>query len=134
MFVKVESGVVVDQRVLLEHADPGGAVCRADDWTMEAYADFSAILSRDNFPCLFGRNSLKRETLKFLFVRGADELVAGVLAYTAFVKATPLAERLYTPLVIIFEQTGFANLAEEHAFCWKQLKTLHLSDPAKKLL
>lgn len=60
MFVKVESGVIVDQRVLLEHADPGGAVCRADDWAMEAYADFSAILSRDNFPCLkcpFAANS-----------------------------------------------------------------------------
>lgn len=75
---------------------------------------------------------MKRASLKLLFVSADDhetDLVGGLKSYTAFVRATSVDDRLYSPLVVIFEPTGFQDLASEHAFCWNQLGILHRNDP-----
>lgn len=128
MCVEIRTGVIVEQCFLSERCDCS-AFPHSRDWTSAAYAGFAAVLSRSDFPCLFGRKAFWRESLKFLFVRGAADLVAGVLAYTTFVKTTSLDTRLYSPLVIVFKHDGFANLADEHTFCWEQLRILHENDP-----
>lgn len=124
-------GVIVDQNALEEQINSNESIWLIDKWMATAYANFSNVLSQRYFPCLFGRSAHKRKSLKFLFVQESYELIRGILDYTAFIKTTPLEERLYSPLIVIFKQTGFSNLAEQHAFCWEQLQALHWGDPAK---
>ncbi|MFW1675384.1 YqcI/YcgG family protein [Acinetobacter baumannii] len=127
----IRSGVLVDQVTLEKQINSNGSPWLIDKWMATAYADFSKVLSQNDFPCLFGRSANKRKTLKFLFVQETFDLVIGMLAYTAFIKATPLEERLFNPLIVIFQKTGFSNLTEEHTFCWEQLQALHWGDPSK---
>lgn len=130
---RTTSGVLVDQRALAayDNGQPGDAP--ASVWTLEAYRDFISILVRQDFPCLFGKRALKSQTLKFLFISEMDnarDLIRGMLAYTRFVRSTPLDERLYSPLIVVFQQADFVGLAAEHLFCWNQLQILHDNDPA----
>lgn len=127
----IRPGVIVDQNALEKQINSNESPWLLEKWMASAYENFSTVLSHKHFPCLFARSAHKRETLKFLFVQETFDLIIGMLAYTAFIKTTLLEERLFNPLIVIFQQTGFNNLAEEHTFCWEQLQALHWGDPAK---
>lgn len=133
MLGRIFTGVIVDQRVADQWLVGVSDTDQSNMWVAEAYRDFVQVVSGEGFPCLFGRSGLKRGSLKLLFVSSdhhETELVAGLASYTDFVRATPVDDRLYSPLIVIFEPKGFADLASEHAFCWNQLETLHRSDPS----
>ncbi|WON80610.1 YqcI/YcgG family protein [Acinetobacter sp. UGAL515B_02] len=126
-----KSGIIVEQSDIEMKANFNNGSLLSCNWMIEAYINFSNILSQNNFPCLFGRSAYKRKSLKFLFVNEIIDLQKGLLLYTDFIKKTPLEERLYSPLIITFRRIGFKNLTEEHEFCWEQLKLLHSLDEAE---
>lgn len=97
-------------------------------WVLDAYEDFISVLQNKAFPCLFGRNALKKKSLIFLFVSEEErlyDLKLGVTQYINFVKNVPVEQRLHSPLIIIFENSNLKNINKEHTFCWEQLQTIH---------
>lgn len=103
-----------------------------ESWQVEAYQDFAKHLQNEGFPCLFGKSALKRKTLKLLFVDAGQnerQLASGIRGFTEFTRQVPAKERLYSPLIVIFDQGGLHSLSEQHQFCWRQLQALHERDP-----
>lgn len=98
---------------------------------VKAYRQFEYVLNDKGFPCLFGRRANKSGSCLMLFVSREQEqadLLGGMRAYVAFVRETPLDKRLFSPLIVIFEENGFINLAQEQAHGWAALQRLHDDD------
>jgi len=107
----IKTGVLVENSILLANDKNVHSGDYQNSWVAEAYGEFSSIVGRENFPCLFGRSALKRYSMKFLFVSQNNHnknLLAGLLAYTKFVRETSLHDRLYSPLIVIFEKKRFS--------------------------
>src|SRR3954453_15445728 len=56
------------------------------DWHRAAFRDVAARLGNPDFPCVFSRNALHKQLLKFLFVENAEDsgirhLAAGLTEY-----------------------------------------------------
>ncbi|HFC8543718.1 YqcI/YcgG family protein [Neisseria weaveri] len=100
-------------------------------WISETYAQFCSLLSSPEFPCPFGRKSFLSKGLFIIFYEKHKEvsvLKKALDEYIAFVKSTEVHQRLYNPLIIFFEHSGFHNIQEEHQFCWDILQQLHELD------
>ncbi|RMN40457.1 hypothetical protein SAMN05444506_107237 [Pseudomonas syringae] len=107
-------------------------------WRVQAYRQFEQVLSDKGFPCLFGRRANKSGSCLLLFIPCEHEQQAlrdGMEEYVKFVNDTPLEDRLFNPLIVIFEKNDFNSLAEEQAYAWATLQQLHDGDrspwPAK---
>lgn len=107
-------------------------------WRVRAYKQFEQVLSDKGFPCLFGRRANKSGSCLLLFIPVEQEqqtLCDGMREYVEFVNDTPLEDRLFNPLIVIFEKNDFTSLAEEQAYAWATLQHLHDGDrspwPAK---
>ncbi|WP_236534246.1 YqcI/YcgG family protein, partial [Pseudomonas syringae] len=107
-------------------------------WKVQAYQQFEQVLSDKGFPCLFGRRANKSGSCLLLFIPCMHEqqtLRDGMQAYVKFVNDTALEDRLFNPLIVIFEKNDFNSLAEEQAYAWATLQHLHDGDtspwPAK---
>lgn len=103
-------------------------------WQRHAVQDFAERLGSESFPCLFGRKAWGNNSLRFVFAEcdGAgeyDDVLVGLTDYTHFVKATPLNERLFTPLILFFEVSRLDYTAL-HEFGWDVLSWVHGMDPA----
>ncbi|QII38857.1 YqcI/YcgG family protein [Rouxiella badensis] len=102
------------------------------DWRVEAFFDISLCMNDPLFPCLFARNAWKSEALNFAFVSTSSTQVDVISALKAFVHRTKTVkeeDRLYSPLLMVFEQTGFQNLRQEHEFAWQRIQEMHDGDP-----
>ncbi|WP_024646013.1 YqcI/YcgG family protein [Pseudomonas syringae] len=100
-------------------------------WRVQAYRQFEQVLSDQGFPCLFGRRANKSGSCLLLFIPEKHErqtLCEGLQAYVNFVNETPLEDRLFNPLIVIFEKNDFNTLAEEQAHAWAALQYLHDED------
>lgn len=122
---------------LYHHEEPPKRVqdqpneCRRKDWVSDALEGFKRTLDEADFPCLFARKALKQNSIRFLFVREAfteQDLVSGVSEYMRFVKSTELKHRLYSPLVVFFQNSSKDNLKTEHEFAWQAIQKLHDHD------
>lgn len=98
---------------------------------LDAVEGFKSTLDEADFPCLFARKAQKQESIRFLFVREnclEQDLVDGVSQYLRFVKNTELKERLYSPLVVFFQNSFVGDLKAEHEFAWRAIQQLHEND------
>lgn len=103
-------------------------VCPVNEWQIDGFRDIAARLEDKAFPCLFARHAWKSETLLFGLIseenRAAD-MVAIMQRFTERTKKVPEEERLYSPLLLIFERAGLDSLEEAQRFAWQQLQCLH---------
>lgn len=94
------------------------------DWRRQALDDFLAILRNDGFPCLFGRKAQKEASIRFLFCQQTQpdhyaNFLSGLTQYTTFVRETPLADRLFAPLIVFFEEQFTDELPQQHQIAWR---------------
>ncbi|HDQ0502938.1 TPA: YqcI/YcgG family protein [Escherichia coli] len=105
-----------------------------DEWIINAYRDISNIISRKDFPCLFGKHAWKLGSVLFAFIQNNDiehQLVNALIELTNRVKNLPQEDRIYSPLLCVFENSNFSSLVEEHNFSWEVLQKLHNNDIAE---
>lgn len=100
-------------------------------WMVNSYAEITERLSDSNFPCLFGRHAWKMETVLFSFIskkRRNEDLISSLSKLTKDTKIKKEEERLYSPLLCVFEDTNFKSIEEEQSFAWEQIQYLHDRD------
>lgn len=100
-------------------------------WVEKSYADITEKLSNASFPCLFGRHAWKLETILFSFIskeNRASDIISSFSELTNVTKIKKEEERLYSPLLCIFEETKFNSIEKEQSFAWEQLQILHDND------
>ena len=101
-------------------------------WRQEAAGKFNhRMIDHDRpFPCIFGVDAVKRQTLRFAFVTSGDDEVKDLSeALKEFVAAAPdLGKR--TSLVVFFERQleASADVHEYERWFWKLLQELHELD------
>nr|WP_240116335.1 YqcI/YcgG family protein [Erwinia endophytica] len=103
----------------------------ASDWRLEGFKDISDRLNDSDFPCLFGRHAWKINSLLFTFVSHQEMLHNMLESMRAFIDRTHNTrpeERLYSPLVMIFEPSDFESLDAAHLFAWQRLQEMHDGD------
>ncbi|KPX41892.1 YqcI/YcgG family protein [Pseudomonas syringae pv. tagetis] len=124
-----KSEMLLRQSVVRRVLESGNAL--EPGWKVQAYRQFEQVLSDKGFPCLFGRRANKSGSCLLLFIpveHDRQTLCAGLQEYVRFVNDTPLEERLFNPLIVIFEKNDFNSLAEEQAYAWATLQHLHNDD------
>lgn len=104
------------------------------DWRSHALDAFLKTIRDEHFPCLFGRKAQKEASIRFLFCQktGAerfDNFLSGLLQYTSFIRETPLADRLYAPLVVFFDESYTRKFPQQHPVAWRALNWVHARDP-----
>lgn len=102
-------------------------------WMLRALGQFEDAMENDNFPCLFGKKSIKLKQFYLFFSsinRPSEDLTNCFHEYTEFVKNIPARDRIYSPLVIFFERNAFSSLSDEHNYAWNVLQELHDQDEA----
>lgn len=121
-----ESGVVISQ----SHISWGD---NEVDWRTDSVESFSLALGDKSFPCVFGRAAHKRQSCLILFVSKSNmvqDITQGLIGYTDYVRTLSDEERVYSPLVVFFEDNDFESLEMEHDYAWGVLQTLHDNDPS----
>lgn len=123
---------IFKQSDLMRISRDAGEVCPVRDWQTDGFRDVALRLEDKDFPCLFARHAWKSQTLLFGFVsvhNASANLVAIMQSFVQRTRRLPEEERLYSPLLLIFEQPGLDSLKEAQRFGWQQLQILHDSDP-----
>ncbi|EFE9533697.1 YqcI/YcgG family protein [Escherichia coli] len=122
--------------VLLTQEYIDNAVCNGtlDKWIIHAYTDISNIISRKDFPCLFGKHAWKLGSVLFAFIQSNDiehQVVNALVELTNRTKNLPQEERIYSPLLCVFENSNLSSLEKEQNFAWRILQKIHDSDIAE---
>ncbi|AXF74907.1 YqcI/YcgG family protein [Erwinia tracheiphila] len=100
-------------------------------WKLDGFSDIADRLEGRHFPCLFARHAWKSESLLFGFIsqqQTTSEMLAIMDLFVWRTRNLPEEERLYSPLIVIFEQSEFSSLDQAHRFAWQQLQMLHDHD------
>ncbi|MGL4859983.1 MAG: YqcI/YcgG family protein [Enterobacteriaceae bacterium] len=100
----------------------------ASCWQLDSFQDIACRMDDPQFPCLFGRHAWKSETLLFGFISQKNtthDMIAVMDLFIQRTKCLPVEKRLYSPLILIFEQDGLSTLEKAHQFAWQQLQVLH---------
>lgn len=110
-----------------------GALPNCKDWRHLAFSDFGRRLASDDFPCLFAKKAWQDSSIIFLFCQQQcadeyNEFLGGLLEYTNFVSKTPVDERLFSPLVVFFDDYFYGDAAQ-HRVGWDALNWVHQRDP-----
>ncbi|CCG87043.1 YqcI/YcgG family protein [Erwinia piriflorinigrans] len=127
----VSCGCILRQPDLDKPIAESDIASSAVGWQQDAFLDISNRLNDRHFPCLFARHAWKTESLLFSFIRSKATLTDMMNAMTAFIQRTQNTaekDRLYSPLLMVFEQQGFSTLNEAHQFAWQRLQALHDHD------
>ena len=88
----------------------------------------------DSSCCLFARHAWKSETLLFGLVSEENttaDLVALMQSLVARTHQLPEEERLYSPLLLIFQRRNLNSLEEAQRFGWQQLHLLSTVVPRR---
>lgn len=128
---RVSSGTILKQSdlIMLQKDITNSAMC--NDWKLDGFSDIADILGGRHFPCFFARHAWKSESLLFGFIsqqQTTNEMLSLMKLFVRRTQSLPEEERLYSPLIIIFEQSEFSSLEEAHRFAWQQLQILHDHD------
>ncbi|OSN11426.1 hypothetical protein AU512_02855 [Lonsdalea iberica] len=124
----LRSGTIIGQSDLMRLSRDTGKVCPIKEWQIDGFRDIAARLNDRAFPCLFARHAWKSKTLLFgLISEGntANDMLTVMRRFTERTQKVPEEERLYSPLVLIFERAGLDSLEEAQRFAWQQLQSLH---------
>ncbi|MFC0140921.1 YqcI/YcgG family protein [Erwinia mallotivora] len=100
-------------------------------WRLDGFSDIADKLEDRHFPCLFARHAWKSESLLFGFIsrqQASSEMLSVMNLFIRRTQTLPEEQRLYSPLILIFEQNEFSSLDEAHRFAWQQLQMLHDHD------
>jgi len=124
------SGIIPGKCHLLDELDISSIEGRT--WRKRALEEFSARLSGDGFPCLFGKKAWNSASVQYLFCedQGTYEyanFLSGLTEYTRFVRETAMEERLYAPLVVFFSE-DFYHGTRQHSAGWEALNWVHRRD------
>lgn len=127
----LRNGAIIRQSDLMMISSDAGDICPVRDWPVDAFRDIAAKLNDRDFPCLFARHAWKSETLLFGLVSEENttaDLVALMQSLVARTHQLPEEERLYSPLLLIFQRRNLNSLEEAQRFGWQQLQSLHDHD------
>lgn len=127
----LRNGAIIRQSDLMMISSDAGDVCPVRDWPVDAFRDIAARLNDKEFPCLFARHAWKSETLLFGLVSEDDTTADLVTVMQSLVTRThqlPEEERLYSPLLLIFQRHDLNSLEEAQRFGWEQLQRLNDND------
>lgn len=119
------------QMALNDDESIGHAKDRLRNWMLEALEGFKRTLDETEFPCLFARKAYKQNSIRFLFVRETfleKDLIEGIAEYLDLIRESELKHRLYSPLVVFFENSLQGDLKAEHEFAWRAIQKLHDHD------
>ena len=115
----LRNGAIIRQSDLMMISSDAGDVCPVRDWPVDAFRDIAAKLNDRDFPCLFARHAWKSETLLFGLVSEENttaDLVALMQSLVARTHQLPEEERLYSPLLLIFQRRNLNSLEEAQRF------------------
>ena len=127
----VMNGDLVKQSDLLMLQRDFSDIGSQTDWKLQSFHEISSRLSDSKFPCLFGRHAWKHNSLLFTFISETDRTNNMLNSLIQFINRTqtlPIEQRLYSPLLMVFEQEGFVDLKEAQEFSWKCLQEIHDGD------
>ena len=121
-------GALLNQRAAMLVVAKGSPRVRA------AYSEIGDALNNPAFPCLFAKRAWRDHSARFLYCAdeqcgGQSHFHDGVLAYTQFVKNTPLHDRLFCPLIAVFVYGLRDDPGRHHAVAWRMLQHLLDRDP-----
>lgn len=103
----------------------------SEDWRVEAFRNIMTCLEDNAFPCCFGRNACRKNSLRFAFIgekKTIVEMVGALTEFTQSIANTELEDRLYSPLLIVFKENEFKKLTDEHDFAWNRIQEMHDHD------
>src|SRR5579863_5135681 len=101
---------------------------RTPSWLLDEYRTFHEIVTKDDFPCVFGLAAEKDGELRYTFVEG-DDLVPLPAALEAFLRLSRSRPQVKHNLTVFFRPE-----AEEKPFeyyrnrFWRVLNFLHARD------
>ncbi|WP_438765801.1 YqcI/YcgG family protein [Kushneria sp. TE3] len=85
------------------------------DWRVDGCHDIKQSLTDKAFPCLFGRCAFRSGTTLFSFI-GDDNMETDIVncmkRYVEFVEHTSIEDRLFSPLIVMFECSFCKTLQE----------------------
>lgn len=122
---------IFKQSDLMMISQDAAEVCPVRDWRIDGFRDIALRLADRDFPCLFARHAWKSKTLLFGFVSVHNtraEFLSLMQRFAQRTRRLPEEERLYSPLLLIFEHPELDSLEEAQRFGWQQLQMLHDSD------
>ena len=104
----------------------------ADAWVNDSITEFESIVSASNFPCLFGKKAFKSKsilvaTVKFHANGKYEDLKSSLEQYTNFVKSTPIQDRIWSPLIVFFDEKFFER-NNHFDVAWDALNWVHAQD------
>lgn len=102
-----------------------------DMWIKNAYQNISEIIEKNDFPCLFGKHAWKLKSIFFVFLSKKSpihDILSALTELTHRVKTVSKEERIYTPLLCVFEDTNFHSIEKEQDFAWRILQEIHNND------
>lgn len=126
--ILLRNGIIIGQSDLMMLSRDIGKVCPAKEWQIDGFRDIAARLDDREFPCLFARHAWKSETLLFGLISEGNtdaDILAVMKGFTERTQSVPEEERLYSPLLLIFERSGLDSLEKAQRFAWQQLQSLH---------
>ena len=108
----------------------------ARGWHRKAYLDVYQRVAEDvDFPCVFGKNAIRKNLLKFIFVEGntledLNRLAKGLLSFVEVCSNWNGDLNTAYPLVIAFSKSAISgdSIDAFHAFGWQTLQRLHSLD------
>lgn len=127
----LRNGAIIRQSDMAMISRDTEHVCPDRNGQIDGFRDVVARLSDRDFPCLFARHAWKSETLLFGLIGEENttaDLVAVMKSLTIRTRQLPEAERLYSPLLMIFERRGLNSFEAAQKFGWQQLQALHDHD------
>lgn len=127
----LRNGAIIRQSDLIVISSDAGNVCLVRDWSVDAFRDILARLNDKEFPCLFARHAWKSETLLFGLVSEDNttcDLMAVMQSLVKRMHQLPEEERLYSPLLVIFQRHDLNSVEEAQRFGWQQMQSLHDHD------
>jgi FPC/CPF motif-containing protein YcgG len=106
------------------------------EWHRVAVKEIETCLADPGFPCVFSRNALRKQLLRFIFVDNSEpseirHLAAGLAEYVEISNRWDGQLDTAYPLVVVFSPTAVSakTVDDYHAFGWWVLQRLHEIDP-----
>lgn len=127
----LDNGKIIQQSAISTLTVNGNLPSSNKDWRVEAFGKIIQCIGGESFPCLFARNAWRKESLQFSFIGENDtvsDMIDAMTHYTETIANTKPEERLYSPLLLVFQQNEFHNLQDEHAFAWLRIQEMHDND------
>lgn len=123
----LNDGKIVRQPDLAMLLRDSTGTASVSDWRLDGFKEIAERLNDRHFPCLFARHAWKTESLHFTFVSQRNRkhnMLESMAAFISRVHNSQPEERLYSPMLMIFEQSCYESLEAAHHFAWQRLQDI----------